>query len=164
MFEQSIEVDRLVRADVDDVREVIPELVTLHGPVELDIRNRSGLTLRAPIVVKVGPPVDHNGVTWWWLDWSPVSHKALLPSFVGRLEALGLVNGTLLTLSGSYRPPLSIVGAAIDKVKLAELARDSLQTFLTQVGREIDAVVQRARAAGPRRPPEYPADLVARHA
>jgi hypothetical protein len=44
---------------------------------------------------------------------------------------------TILTLAGAYRPPLSAMGAALDRVILSRVASTTIRAFLAQVARRI---------------------------
>jgi hypothetical protein len=64
--------------------------------------------------------------------------------------------GTLIALAGSYRPPLGLVGAALDRVVLHRLAAATMRRFVNRIGEAVadptEAPVAAARAAGSREP------------
>ena len=63
-------------------------------------------------------------------------------------------SGTLIALTGSYRPPLGLVGAALDRVVLHRLAAVTMRRFVNRIGEAVadtaEAPVAAARAAGSR--------------
>ena len=46
-------------------------------------------------------------------------------------------SATLLALAGVYRPPLGVVGAALDRVVLRRVAQATIGRFVTQVGEAV---------------------------
>jgi hypothetical protein len=63
-------------------------------------------------------------------------------------------SGTLIALAGSYRPPLGLVGAALDRVVLHRVAAATIRRFVNRIGEAVadpaEAPVAAARAAGSR--------------
>ena len=53
---------------------------------------------------------------------------------------------TLITLNGAYRPPLSGIGAGLDRAMLRRAAAATIRTLLTRIA---DALASPAPAAGP---------------
>jgi hypothetical protein len=52
-----------------------------------------------------------------------------------RLTALG--DGTMLTMTGAYRPPLGSLGEALDRTILHRIAAATVRSFLTRVAAQI---------------------------
>ena len=52
-----------------------------------------------------------------------------------RLAALG--EGTVLTMAGTYRPPLGSLGEALDRAILHRVAAATVRSFLAQVAVQI---------------------------
>ena len=63
-------------------------------------------------------------------------------------------SGTLIALAGSYRPPLGLVGAALDRVLLHRVAAATMRRFVNRIGEAVadpaEAPVATARATGSR--------------
>jgi hypothetical protein len=63
-------------------------------------------------------------------------------------------SGTLIALAGSYRPPLGLVGAALDRVVLHRLAAATMRRFVNRIGEAVadpaEAPVAAALAVGSR--------------
>jgi hypothetical protein len=61
-------------------------------------------------------------------------------------------SGTLIALAGSYRPPLGLVGAALDRVVLHRVAAATMRRFVNRIGEAVadpaEASVATARATG----------------
>jgi hypothetical protein len=64
-------------------------------------------------------------------------------------------SGTLIALAGSYRPPLGLVGAALDRVVLHRVAAATVRRFVNRIGEAVAdpavapvAAVAAARATG----------------
>ena len=63
---------------------------------------------------------------------------------------------TVLTLAGTYRPPLGTVGAALDRAILHHVASATIRAFLAQMARRITGQAA-ANDAGTGPPPRGPA-------
>jgi hypothetical protein len=87
------------------------------------------------------------------LTWEPVGLDGLLPRLDANLE-LGPLgeDRTQLAISAHYRPPLGVVGRAVDRVLLHRVAEATLKDFLDQVGQAITSqslVDEHGQIAGP---------------
>jgi hypothetical protein len=155
-----------LRAD----REVVDELLARDVPgvlggrpgpggrrtsvVELPISLRGGAHLLQEVEVRIGAPDRAAEVTRWPVGWRPVANRALAPSFSGCLEVVRGRWETTLRLSGSYAPPLGVLGAVGDRL-LRERAAVGLRELVADLGRRIDASADaRIRRTGHARPPE----------
>lgn len=56
---------------------------------------------------------------------------------------------TLMTIAGSYRPPLGSLGEALDRAILHRVAAATIRSFLTQMAAQIDRHPGAAEAAAP---------------
>jgi uncharacterized membrane protein len=72
------------------------------------------------------------------LTWEPVGLEGALPQLDANLE-LGSLGGdrTQLAISARYRPPLGVVGRAVDRVLLHRVAEATVKDFLDRVGAAI---------------------------
>ena len=72
------------------------------------------------------------------LTWDPIGLEGLLPRLDANLELGSLgVDRTQLAISARYRPPLGVVGRAVDRVLLHRVAEATLKDFLDRLGQAI---------------------------
>jgi len=91
--------------------------------------------LRRQVRIQLGEPVRFPSMTSLPLTWEPVGMEGLLPRLDANLE-LGSLGGdrTQLAISARYRPPLGVVGRAVDRVLLHRVAEATMKDFLDRVG------------------------------
>jgi hypothetical protein len=97
-----------------------------------------GAQLRRPVRIQLGGPVRFPSMTSLPLTWEPIGLEGLLPRLDANLE-LGSLGGdrTQLAISARYRPPLGVVGRAVDRVLLHRVAEATLKDFLDRLGQAI---------------------------
>ena len=80
----------------------------------------------------------------------------LFPVLDADLKLAALVEGTMLTMAGSYRAPFGPLGEALDRALLRRVAAATVRSFLAQVAAQITAqpVPNGAGSALPLSPPE----------
>ena len=107
----------------------------LLGEVGID---RLGARLRRQVRIQLGEPVRFPSMTSLPLTWEPVDLEGVLPRLDANLE-LGTLGGdrTQLAISARYRPPLGVVGRAVDRVLLHRVAEATVKDFLDRVGAAI---------------------------
>lgn len=92
------------------------------------------LNLVRPVAVSFGvfrESRQSDGLCYRDLSWKAVRGKVLFPVMEGELELSELSsNRVQLSLIGCYRPPFSVLGAAIDAVALHRVAEDSLKALV----------------------------------
>jgi hypothetical protein len=94
-----------------------------------------GTRLRRPVTIRLGAPVRFPSMTSLPLTWEPVGLEGLLPRLDANLELGSLgQDRTQLAISARYRPPLGVVGRAVDRVLLHRVAEATLKDFLDRVG------------------------------
>ena len=94
-----------------------------------------GTRIRRRVTIRLGAPVRFPSMTSLPLTWEPVGLEGLLPRLDANLELGSLgQDRTQLAISARYRPPLSVVGQAIDRVLLHRVAEATLKDFLDRVG------------------------------
>ena len=72
------------------------------------------------------------------LTWEPVGLEGVLPRLDATLELGSLgADRTQLAISARYRPPLGVVGQAMDRVLLHRVAEATLKDFLDRLGSAI---------------------------
>ena len=99
-----------------------------------------GDRLRRQVRIQLGEPVRFPSMTSLPLTWEPVGLEGVLPRLDANLE-LGALGGdrTQLAISARYRPPLGVVGRAVDRVLLHRVAEATVKDFLDRVGAAISA-------------------------
>ena len=97
-----------------------------------------GARLRRQVRICLGEPVRFSSMTSLPLTWEPLGLEGLLPRLDANLE-LGSLGGdrTQLAISARYRPPLGVVGQAVDRVLLHRVAEATVKDFLDRLGQAI---------------------------
>jgi hypothetical protein len=101
--------------------------------------------------VELGEVQRFPGKTVLPLRWCPEGMERLLPALDADLEIAGLgATRTQLAVSASYRPPLGMVGRAMDRALLHRVAEATVKDFLDGVaGKLIDLMpVSTGEASG----------------
>jgi hypothetical protein len=94
-----------------------------------------GPRLGRRVVIELGEPVRFPSVTSVPLTWEPVGLESLLPRLDATIEIGSLgEDRTQLAISARYRPPLGVVGRAVDRVLLHRVAEATLKDFLDRLG------------------------------
>ena len=97
-----------------------------------------GVRLRRQVRIRLGEPVQFPSMTSLPLTWEPVGLEGVLPRLDANLELGSLGEGrTQLAISARYRPPLGVVGRAVDRVLLHRVAEATLKDFLDRLGQAI---------------------------
>jgi hypothetical protein len=100
------------------------------------------------LVFQLGKPVAFPSMTSLPMTWEPLGMDGLFPRLDADIEVGPLgEDRTQLAISARYRPPLGVVGRAIDRVLLHRVAEATVKDFLDRVGRAITGRV----AVAPRR-------------
>jgi len=94
------------------------------------------------VKVELGEAQRFPGKTVLPLRWCPEGMQRLLPALDAGLEIASLgATRTQLAVSASYRPPLGLVGRAMDRALLHRVAEATIKDFLDGVaGRVVDDV------------------------
>ena len=72
------------------------------------------------------------------LTWEPVGLDGVLPRLDATIEVGSLgEDRTQLAISARYRPPVGVVGRAVDRVLLHRVAEATLKDFLERLGAAI---------------------------
>jgi hypothetical protein len=97
-----------------------------------------GVRLRRQVTIQLGEPVRFPSMTSLPLTWEPVGLEGLLPRLDASLELGSLgEDRTQLAISARYRPPLGVVGQAVDRVLLHRVAEATVKDFLDRLGQAI---------------------------
>jgi hypothetical protein len=90
--------------------------------------------------VRIGEPYPIPGKTLVPIDWTATGSERLFPSLEGDLELAGLGDRrTQLSISARYKPPLGVIGRALDRALLHRVAEATIKDFLDRVVEVIDA-------------------------
>ena len=111
-----------------------------YGTIGLDPTTRVGTTGLSKFVrVQVRELAETDGCPRWALRWEATgTGGALFPVLdadISLVPAGG--SSTVLTLTGSYRPPFGSLGAALDRAVLHRVAAATIRNFLTRVAARI---------------------------
>jgi hypothetical protein len=97
-----------------------------------------GTRLGRRVAVQLGEPVRFPSTTSLALTWEPIGLEGLLPRLDADIELGSLgEDRTQLAISARYRPPLGVVGRAVDRVLLHRVAEATLKDFLDRLGQAI---------------------------
>ena len=97
-----------------------------------------GPRLGRRVAVQLGKPVAFPSMTSLPMTWEPLGMDGLFPRLDADLEVGPLgEDRTQLAISARYRPPLGVVGQAIDRVLLHRVAEATVKDFLDRVGQAI---------------------------
>ena len=97
-----------------------------------------GPRLGRRVAIRLGDPVRFPSMLSVPITWEPVGLESLLPRLDATIE-VGVLgqDRTQLAISARYRPPLGVVGRAIDRVLLHRVAEATLKDFLDRLGAAI---------------------------
>ena len=97
-----------------------------------------GTRLGRRVRIRLREPVQFPSMTSLPLTWEPIGLEGLLPRLDADIELGSLgENRTQLAISARYRPPLGVVGRAVDRVLLHRVAEATLKDFLDRLGQAI---------------------------
>ncbi len=103
--------------------------------------------LSKEVHVELQPPYRMPGKTLLPLSWKATGPERLFPSLDADVEIAALGRSrTQLSISARYRPPLGVVGKALDRVLLHRVAEATIKDFMDRVGERIGARVSGAAA------------------
>jgi hypothetical protein len=95
-------------------------------------------------------------VARWEFEWNAVGHPGLFPVMHGELTLEPRETHALLTLRGTYEPPMGVVGAVGDSVAGRRVARQSVTDYVARVAQRVDAAVDADLASVAWHPAPYP--------
>ena len=97
-----------------------------------------GPRLTRRVTIQLAEPVRFPSMTSLPLTWEPVGLEGLLPRLDATIEVGPLgEDRTQLAISARYRPPMGVVGQAVDRVLLHRVAEATVKDFLDRLGRAI---------------------------
>lgn len=101
-------------------------------------------------IVTVEPPtIDRETLFVRPIAWRAATADRLFPTLTADLE-IEAVNGTAIrfALVGSYRPPVSVVGDAADRLVGHHIAEAVVRTFLEGIAERMSAATEKASTLG----------------
>jgi hypothetical protein len=118
----------------------VGSLLPADGIASLAVEVAGRATVRQDVVVTFGDPRAAEGEAWVPIEWRPVAHQHLLPTFHGVLEvAMADEDGEAeLALTGTYEVPLGVVGHFGDGIVGRRIAQQSLRLLLEDLVGELD--------------------------
>jgi hypothetical protein len=98
------------------------------------------------VEIRVGTSQEFTSRTVLPISWTPRGSERLFPRLDADIEIAPLGSGrTQLSMSARYRPPLGVVGKALDKALLHRVAEATIKDFLDRTAGRLAAGI---RAAG----------------
>ena len=125
----------------------------------LSVETKGGAAVRHDVAVTLGAPHSAEGETWVPIEWEPIAHTALLPTFVGVLELVEAVDGVELAITGIYGVPLGVVGRFGDGLIGRRVAQQSISSLLGAMAAQLLSEVADEFAQTSWKPAPYPISL-----
>jgi hypothetical protein len=98
------------------------------------------------VEIEFGEPYRIPSKTLLPMAWKPAGAEQLFPAMDADLEVAPLgPSRTQLSISARYRPPMGVVGRALDRALLHRVAEATIKDFLDRVG---EALRVRALSSG----------------
>ena len=95
--------------------------------------------------VRVGAVAGEGGELWRSITWSSLAAQRFFPVLEGDLELMELHgSGCQLSLMASYRPPLSVIGDAGDRLLGRQIAEACVRRFVLEAAGRLAAVTLHA--------------------
>ncbi len=92
------------------------------------------------VEIQVGTPHEFASKTLLPISWTPRGSELLFPRLDADIEIAPLGSGrTQLSMSARYRPPLGVVGKALDKALLHRVAEATIKDFLDRTAERLAA-------------------------
>lgn len=147
-FALSLVEDALLR----EPKEWIPGLAERAEQYGEDLLGEvsTGGRLHKKVIIDLQNPVRFPSRTVLPMTWRAASQQGLFPVLDADLEVAGLGSGvTQLSVSARYRPPMGVVGKAIDKAFLHRVAEATIKDFVDHVGAQLEILVASSPAPSP---------------
>ncbi len=94
------------------------------------------------VEIGFGEPYRLPSKTLLPISWKATGAERLFPSLEADIEVAALgANRTQLSISARYRPPMGVLGRALDKAMLHRVAEATVKDFLDRVGESLVARV-----------------------
>ncbi|HEY8678377.1 MAG TPA: hypothetical protein VIN39_07075 [Candidatus Dormibacteraeota bacterium] len=109
------------------------------------------------VLIAVGDPVRSSARTWLPISWQATGPSGLFPVLDGDFEIATLgAQRTQLAFSARYRPPLGLIGRAVDRALLSRVAEATVKDFVDRIAERLNAQMAQLESlnrAWPSRPP-----------
>ena len=90
------------------------------------------------VAIEIGEPYVIPSKTMLPIAWKATSAERIFPQLEADIEIAALgPNRTQLSMSARYRPPLGVLGRALDKTLLHRVAEATVKDFLDRVGERL---------------------------
>jgi hypothetical protein len=92
------------------------------------------------VEIRLGTPYRIPSKTLLPMSWSATGAERLFPQLDADIEVAALgPHRTQLSISARYRPPMGVLGRALDRAMLHRVAEATIKDFLDRVGERIRA-------------------------
>ncbi|HEY7756218.1 MAG TPA: hypothetical protein VID69_08335 [Actinomycetota bacterium] len=92
------------------------------------------------VEIRVGTPYRIPTKTLLPMSWTATGAERLFPQLDADIEVAALgPHRTQLSISARYRPPMGVIGRALDRALLHRVAEATIKDFLDRVGERIGA-------------------------
>jgi hypothetical protein len=92
------------------------------------------------VEIELGEPYRIPSKTLLPMSWKATGPESLFPALEADVEIAALgPNRTQLSMSARYRPPMGVVGRALDRTLLHRVAEATVKDFLDRVGEQLAA-------------------------
>ena len=129
-----------VRLDVATARQMLSSAD--QGPLlgsEIGVVLHRGPAIHQDVEITLGRPTSVDETTLWPIAWFPRGHTSLLPGFAGTLSLQpDGDDASTVTVSGSYHPPLGLIGAIVDGAIGRRVAEVSVEGLVQGMARRIE--------------------------
>ncbi len=110
----------------------------------------NGAAIRKQVEVELGPPLRFPSKVVLPMAWRATGPEALFPALDADIEIAPLGEScTQLSISARYRPPLGVVGRAVDRLLMHRVAESTVRAFLESMARAIEESDRSAAAHAP---------------
>ncbi|HEX6230928.1 MAG TPA: hypothetical protein VF029_04395 [Actinomycetota bacterium] len=97
------------------------------------------------VEIRIGTPVRIPSKTILPMAWKATGPEQLFPQLDADIEVAALGSSrTQLSISARYRPPMGVLGRALDRALLHRVAEATIKDFLDRVGETIQARIPSA--------------------
>ena len=94
------------------------------------------------VEISPGPPLRINSKAVVPMTWKPAGAEALVPTIEADIEVAALgPSRTQLSMNARYRPPLGLLGRALDRALLHRVAEATVRDFVERVGETLRTTV-----------------------
>jgi hypothetical protein len=108
-----------------------------------------GRRIQKKVELEIAQPIRLGFSTLLPITWRPAGLTSLFPVMEADIEVAALGHSrTQLSFNGRYKPPLSVVGQAADRVLLHRVAEATTKDFLEKMARKLSTRLEAEPRAG----------------